>query len=1828
MTRERNGSEVAIIGMSCRFPGAPGVDAFWENLRGGVESITFLRDDEIEVSNLEPSAVGSPSYVKAASVLEGVELFDAGFFGVTPKEALVMDPQHRLFLECAWEALEHAGHEPDAFPGPVGVFAGARTDTYLLNLFADRRRFESLGAFQVGLGNDLGFLSTRVSHKLDLKGPSCSVHTACSTALVAVHLASQSLLTGECDLALAGGVAVNVPQRTGYLYQPGGIASPDGHCRTFDAKAAGTIFGSGVGVVVLRRLVDAEEDGDLIHAVIKGSFVNNDGSSKASFTAPSVRGQAEAISEALAAGEVDPASVSYVEAHGTATELGDAIEIRALRRAFGLDGREGYRCAIGSVKTNFGHLDAAAGIAGLIKTALMLEHRELVPSLHFVTPNPRIEFDGGPFYVNTENAEWRNGEGPRRAGVSSFGVGGTNVHVVLEEAPERPPSEGSRPCALLTLSARSSEALDRATADLHAFLEANPGALLADVAYTLAVGRKGFTHRRTLASRDLAAAAEALEASDRRRVFTDQWEGGEPSVCFLFPGQGAQYVGMAGELYRHEESFREDLELCCEILRPHLDLDLRAVLYPDPSDAEAAGERLARTAVAQAALFVVEYALARLWMRWGVRPSAFLGHSVGEFVAACLAGVFSLEEGLTLVAERGRMMDRLPEGAMLAVPLGEADLAPLLVPDLELAAVNGPTMCVASGTVEAVARLEEALASRRLPSRRLATSHAFHSALVEPVVETFTARVAEIGLQAPEMRYVSSVTGTWATAGQATDPAYWGRQLRHTVRFSQGVGTLLQDGVQVLLEVGPGRALGQLAKRDPALASGHTILASLGDERDAGRETEPLLRALGRLWNVGVAVDWHAFYAGERRQRLPLPTYPFERRRFWVEAREPDPSEVGAATGKRRNLAEWFHLPSWRRTMAPRAPGAEELSEEPRCWWLLLDDEGVGEALAARLREGGQEVVAVSMGEGFEPLGEGAFRVSPDRSEDLELLVESLRPAQQSPAVVVHLWSLTPAGEAREGEARLDEELRRGLHSLFPLARALRRLPPGAATDLWVVSDGLQAVESRDRTIPEKATLLGAAKVMPQEIESLTCRVLDTDAGAADGAGAGRLAERILAEVWGASPDAEIALRGPQRWVRAFEPARLEGDAPPRRALRTGGVYLITGGLGGVGIRLARYLAETFQAKLVLTGRSELPPAERWDAWLEAHDPDDELAVKIRRVRELEEAGAEILVLAADAADEDQMRAVLREAEARFGRLDGVLHAAGTTGGDSLYRPMAEMGREEAGEQFRSKVHGVYVLERILEGRAPDFCLLFSSMAAVLGGIGYAAYSAANGFMDAFALGRRDREGPAWLSADWDPWPEETKKLAGVRTSVDRYAMSEDEAAEAFRRVVCLAEPGQVVVATGDLPTRWDLWIRRQFAAEEEGDLAAGEDRSSQARPEMKTAFVAPRDELERSIAVIWQGVLGIREVGVEDNFFDLGGHSLLMITVQGKLRELIQVDLPMVDLFKYPTIAALAEALRRDRGDVLLFQQIDDRARRQAEAINRQRPGRTGGSAEPGASAPEAADAEGGREAILEALGEIVGGGPSGDGWGLGDDREGHLADEDLAAFAGELVSSLEPVAESVLYYPHPFNRGGFVVVLPDEGVDLLERLVSAYAGAPPDVMVTVLRRSELAELSYPGMFVPTDVNPRVHLALWLKHKGSVLFGADLREEIPEPETDPGLLLEAHLAGCALSLRSAVLERLLEGKYLALVRELDRQARYLMATALRARDEWDVDLETLPERFARVFADAALRDAFAGVAAVRERMESSPDAESRDLALEAVWSVDRFVRRLRSQAR
>jgi acyl transferase domain-containing protein/acyl carrier protein len=1530
---ENSGVEIAIIGMAARFPGANDIDAFWRNLRDGVESITPFSDEDLRSRGVSAGQLNDPLYVKAAARLDGVDLFDASFFGYNPREAAEMDPQHRLFLETAWQAVEDAGYDASTYPDPVGVYAGCGVNTYLLlNLlssghFSDMQDISSLQGLMNG--NNKDSMTTTVSYKLNLRGPGVTVQTACSTSLAAIHVACRGLLNHEADMAIAGGVWVNLVHDEGYRYQPGAILSPDGHCRAFDARAEGTVIGSGVGAVVLKRLSDALADGDTIRAVIKGSAMNNDGAAKVGYTAPSVEGQAEVVLAAQAISGISADTISYIEAHGTGTTMGDPIEIAALTQAFRESTQQRGFCGIGSVKTNVGHLDAAAGVAGLLKTVLALEHQTLPPTLNFEKPNPQIDFAGSPFYVNATGKHWPASPTPRRAGVSSFGIGGTNVHAILEEAPPPAPSGPSRDWQILTLSARSSnslEAMARRLADhLEGQSESEREVPLADIAYTLHVGRKCFSQRAIALCSSREDAVAVLKGRSTERFLTGEVTVENPPVVFLFPGQGAQHVNMARDLYRNEAVFRQEFDRCMNLLKPYLDFDLMALLYPETNnvDEAALAIRLEQTEAAQPALFVTEYALARLWMSWGVLPAAMIGHSIGEYVAACLSDVFSLEDALQLVATRGRLLQRMEGGAMLAVMLPEAEIAPYLNADCNLAAVNGPELCVLSGPVQAVEAAETELGAKGIVTRRLHVSHAFHSAMVEPVLPAFIKMVEKVGPRPPKLPFISNLSGNWITPHEATDPGYWGKHLRRTVRFGDGLQELLGNPDRILLEVGPGETLAALARRHPDLSSRHLVLSSLPHPGKAHLAQPHLQFALGKLWLGGVPINWENFHAGERRCRVPLPTYPFERQSYWVK---PGTASVGdststsqqAQTGKGNELArplldDWFYVPSWHRSEGAAFVPEEFFSGLAGRLVVFDDGQSLGAAFLACLLDAGIEPIVVSAGAAFRRPAKDRYLIRSGERHDYDLLLRAIRDGGddgEGIGHIFHFWSMTGSGE----EPPLAESQARNFFSLFYLAQALestgRLIPPGKKVEITVVTDRLEDVTGNETLCPEKAMLLGPCKVIPQEYSHLSCRLVDVEIHPGDKRAETRLVGQILAESQMEIVSSIVAYRGSRRWIQCFDP--ICDPASPGSGsgeIRRGGAYFITGGLGGVGLTLAEHLARTRQAKLVLLGRSPFPSREHWPRLLEDTSNGDSTRRKIEKIIYLEALGAEVLFLQADVAIQAELEAAAAKARKRFGAIHGVIHAAGEVGSGLISAKTEAM----VAQVFSPKVQGMRVLQAAFKDEALDFMLLCSSLAAIAGGLSKVDYCAANAYLDAVARAA-DRESlfPI-ISVNWDGWRE--VGMAANMALPAGVGIAPHEGAEVFERIVRGLNSGgditrpqarpQIIVSTVDLNNRLNQTQDDLITQPLTFDMVTKQDRYP--RPSLQTIFKLPDSELEKGIAEIWQSLLGLDAIGVNDNLFELGGDSLLGIQLLSRVRAGFAVDLHPADFFRSPTVADLA---------------------------------------------------------------------------------------------------------------------------------------------------------------------------------------------------------------------------------------------------------------------------------------------------------------------------------
>ncbi len=1311
-------ASIAIVGMAGRFPGARNIAAFWENLRDGVESIRTLSDSELLASGASQHEIAGPLYVKRASVLDDVPMFDASFFGLSPRDASIMDPQHRHFLECAWEALEDAGHPPKQFDGSIGVFAGSGMNTYLIhNLLANRELIETAGLFQLKqTGNDKDVLATRVSYQFDLRGPSINVQTACSTSLVAVHLACQSLLNYECDLALAGGVTIEIPHGQGYIYREGEILSRDGHCRTFDASSSGTVFGSGVGVVVLRRLEDALEDRDNIRAVILGSAINNDGARKVGYLAPSVDGQAEAIAEALDVAGVGVQTISYVETHGTGTVVGDPIEVRALIQAFRKSTQLTNYCGIGSLKTNVGHLDAAAGVAGLIKTVLALEHSQVPASLHFERLNPHIELEGSPFFVNSQLRDWPSTVGsPRRAGVTALGIGGTNAHIVLEEAPQLLPSLQARPCQLLIVSAKTASAADCAVTNLANHLQTNPELNLADVAFTCHSGRHAFPHRRAWAVDDSRAAVSSVLNKNPASIAAGIAPQSAASVVFMFSGQGSQHSNMGRDLYLHEPVFHDSLDQCAELLLHALGLDLRQALYPPKETEDAATDQLNQTWLTQPALFAVEYALARWWMSLGVEPAAMVGHSIGEYVAACLAGVFSLQDALAIAVIRGRMMHNLPRGSMLAVPISPGDLH--LTGNLCLAAINGERLCVVSGPTSEIVDFEEHLSKDSISCHRVLTSHAFHSGMMDPILGEFEQRIRNIELNPPHIPYLSNLSGAWIKSEEATDPTYWARHLRQTVRFSDALAELSLDPNRILIEIGPGTVLTSLARHNfgPTVK----VVNSLPHPRERANSLRCILQSLGEAWTSGVHVDWTALHSASSGKRVPLPTYPFEHRKFWIE---PDKSPLQATSPSlpESPSVETGGLSFYRR-LWKQQPKIRSSDIATGAWIVFNDSTGLGDQIVELLNAKKEAVILVGAGAEYRSTGEGNFSIRLGVRDDYDALIAEMIRRGQSPKKVLHLWSV------ENSDSSLDETIQRSFNSPLYLAQALA-CQDLTGIDIAFVSNSLQQVSGEPVRNPARAVLLGPARVIPKEYPEITCRSLDVDV---QGDTPVQSATQIIAEMESAHENAAIAFRGSERFVEQLEPFQLS-SAPGLPRLQSGGVYLITGGLGGLGLVVAEHLAREFKARLVLVGRSALPHESNWESALNEAERTDATRRTIRKLIELRSIAGGLLVIQADVTNLDQMRHVVSDARRQFGTIDGVFHAAGVLDDGPLMLKTAE----STARVLNPKVRGTLVLEEVLREHPLSCFVLFSSISSIHPPAGQVDYAAANAFLDAFAMSR------------------------------------------------------------------------------------------------------------------------------------------------------------------------------------------------------------------------------------------------------------------------------------------------------------------------------------------------------------------------------------------------------------------------------------------------------------------------------------------------------------
>lgn len=1499
MLDETNEFDIAIIGMAGRFPGADTVEQYWQNLCDGVESITTFTDDELIEAGVSPALIADADYVKAAPILDNPGGFDAPFFGYSPREARTMDPQHRLFLQCAWHALEDAGYDIDSYERPIGVYGGAAMNTYFM--------FSGLASQFVDdylptlIGNDNSFLATRVSYKLNLTGPSITLQTACSTSLVAIHHACQSLLSEECDMALAGGVAVRVPHKAGHLYQDGSVFSPDGHCRSFDADAKGTIFGSGVGMIVLKRLADAIADGDQVYAVVKGSAVNNDGSSKVDYTAPSVGSQADVIAEALANAGVEARDISYVEAHGTGTQLGDPIEVAALTKAYRSDTDDVQFCALGSVKTNIGHLDAAAGIAGVIKTAMALKQKQIPATLHYQKPNPQIDFEKSPFYVNATLSEWDHADGPLLAGVSSLGIGGTNAHVILGEPPNLSnlsnDSYVAQQTVVLPLSARSPKAVSGYAASLASWLKRYPDSNLLDVANTLLNGRKQFASRFAVACRDHDSAIAALaKVSESAISSATDYVGAD--LVFMFPGQGSQYPQMGRDLYERETVFRNTIDHCAQILETYIDFDIRTILYPETDTPEFA-EKLKNTYVAQPAIFMVEYALAQLLLSWGIRPNALIGHSVGEYAAACVAGVFSVEDALMIVANRGRLMQQLPSGSMLAVALPEAQVAKYLVDGTSVAAINDAKNCVISGPDDAIEFVVNKLDAEGISNRPLHTSHAFHSSMMDPILEDFNHIVEQANRRSPSIPIISTVERNSNGEVDFASASYWVRNLRETVRFKDAVNALSQGDPLLFVEVGPGTTLSTFVQQLSTSKAKQHIVSTMRHPKQEMDDNVKLISAIGALWQTGYSVDFTKLTNYDSAKRISLPGYAFDQTEYWANiahANAPSQAEetnIPGALGASGKHGPYF-VPSWKRGSAPIRPRLAK-STAAKTQWFVFEHTG-GEfysALVDYLNEPLQ-VIRVTAGDSFESLGEQQYVADLTDQSTLERLLLEAIGNDVSQVNILHCMAYEEWGNCTDYE-QIQNRLTDGFFGLINLVKAISSSSLSIDIRLTIVSSNLHEVIGTETIESLKSLVLGPCRVVNKESTGILVRSIDFQK--ADNVQTLRAQiSQIVDEVERAASDEVVAYRNGYRWLPTYEQTELPSSELSEAPINPNGTYLITGGLAGVGYEIAKFIASTYGANLVLASRTPLPCRTEWDSIRKNNLDTDEIRLRLERIQALEKLGSSVLPLTVDMTNYDQVAKSIPSIREQFGKISGVFHAAGV-----VHDGLIEL-RDKASlhQVLAPKVLGTLNLREVLEDAPPDFMVLFSSVNAVLAPAGQVAYAAANGYLDAVANSAKSSSYPI-TSINWPGW-HETGMFGRLQASGgDLNAAISITPEEGIQALVDIMDSGlsQVIVYPHDFPAA----VRGEYPQANNFTFSRnGSAKSSTTLVEDSDRKDGSVDSIVTFISQLWIELLGIEAPNPNDNFFEIGGSSLIATQMFAQLTKEYGVKLNLRTIFDAQT--------------------------------------------------------------------------------------------------------------------------------------------------------------------------------------------------------------------------------------------------------------------------------------------------------------------------------------
>ncbi|MBW4479945.1 MAG: SDR family NAD(P)-dependent oxidoreductase [Tolypothrix brevis GSE-NOS-MK-07-07A] len=1513
---ERQQTEpIAIIGTGCRFPGGANTpQMFWQRLQNGFDAIQEVPLERwyIDAYSDSNSETEDKIYTRQGGFLDvGVDGFDAEFFGIAPREIVSMDPQQRLLLEVTWEALENAGQAPDKLAGSqTGVFVGINTSDYL-HLHKGFQDPSHLNAYFF-TGNTFSIAAGRLSYILGLQGPSIALDTSCSSSLVSIHLACESLRTGGCNLALAGGVHLMLSSGAFIVLSKMRALATDGRCKTFDAAADGYGRGEGCGIVVLKRLSDAIANGDNILAMIRGSAINHDGRS-GGLTVPNGLAQQAVIRAALTNAKLEPKQVNYVEVHGTGTALGDPIEIEALASVLSEGHSKQQPLMVGSVKTNIGHLEAAAGVAGVIKVMLAMQHEEIPPHLHLKNPNSSVSWEDLPIMIPTQRTSWLGqARSPRVAGVSSFGMSGTNAHVILEEAPVRASihSEVERPLHILTLSAKSETALQKLADRFENYLENNPLSSIGDVCFTTNTGRSHFSQRLAIVAKEPAQIQERLAAFAKGETPDGLQVGQIPpasrtKVAFLFTGQGSQYIGMGRELYKTQPTFRKALERCDELLLPYFKQSLLSLLYVQPEIDAFINE----TAFTQPALFAIEYALAQLWQSWGVEPAIVMGHSVGEYVAACIAGVFSLEDGLKLIAQRGRLMQALPqEGKMVAIFAEEARVIAAIEPfkgQMSIAAINGPKNIVISGKSEAVQAVTQTLEAEGIRSCPLKVSHAFHSPMMEPILDAFKQIATEVKYSSPQIKMISNLTGELVKEEEVTQAEYWCRHLREAVKFSANMQTLHKQSCELFVEIGPHPVLLGMGRQCLPGETG-VWLPSLHKGKS---DWQQLLHSLGEVYVRGVEVDWCKFDQDYPHQRLELPTYPFQHSRYWLEPASPTQS----ATPESPIFTNWLHEVKWQpksRTTTIK-PGAEILPERQGRWLVFADQNSqISAKLAALLEARGETCIMVSSGKTYEASKTGCCKIDSTKPEDFQRLLREVLETDAPPCHgIIYCWSLDITSVEQTTASSLDIDQARTCGSALYLVQALSSVKVSQLPRLWLVTQGAQLVGYQANSLAvAQAPLWGLGRVIATEHPELWGGLLDLAPGNPEEAAA-----NCLEELCQPDQETEVAFRQGQRYVPRLVRSESAKAVVETLSLRSDGTYLITGGLGGLGLKMAEWMVNRGARHLVLIGRSG---ASQYAS---------------EQIRMLREVGAEIIVARANISQENEVQAVLADIAQSLPPLLGIMHLAGVLDEGVLLR----QDWERFAKVMAPKVAGAWNLHSLTQNMPLEFFVMFSSSASLLGVPGQGSYSAANTFLDVLAHYRHLQKLPA-LSINWTPWDE-----VGIAASLN--SNIKQRWAAAGISVITLQQGLQTLeklfsqsnAQVGVLAVNWSNFMKQSPANFKPPLLSKIFDEhysqlttlpSDQLQHDLLERLKAAVPKQRRAILATYiqncvAMVLGrdsLRLPEIKIGFFELGMDSLMTLELKNRLQSSLGYSLPATLTYEYSTIHALTEYFL---SDVLSFE-------------------------------------------------------------------------------------------------------------------------------------------------------------------------------------------------------------------------------------------------------------------------------------------------------------------